>query len=167
MPELSLLIPARSEMFLSQTIEDILSNIEGDTEVIAVLDGRWADPPIPDHPRLTLLYHTESIGQRAATNEAARMSTAKYIMKCDAHCSFDKGFDVKLIASAEELGRDVTQVPRQYNLHVFNWRCNKCRNETYQGPTPTSCEKCDNTADFERVMVWQPRWSRVSDFMRF
>ena len=39
MPELSLLIPARSEMFLSQTIENILENIEGDTEVIAVLDG--------------------------------------------------------------------------------------------------------------------------------
>ena len=35
MKDLSILIPARSEMFLSRTIEDILQHIEADTEVIA------------------------------------------------------------------------------------------------------------------------------------
>jgi len=167
MPELSLLIPARSEMFLSQTIENILENIEGDTEVIAVLDGGWADPPIPDHPKVTLIYHSHSIGQRAATNEAAKVSQAKFVLKADAHCAFDKGFDVKLMASSEQLGKDVTQIPRMYNLHGFDWQCKRCGDRTYQGPYPTKCEKCDNTTDFERVIVWQPRLNRKTDFARF
>ena len=162
--DLSVLIPSRCEMFLQRTIEDILSNIEGNTEIIVVCDGLWPDPPVKDHPRVTLIYHSKSVGQRAATNEAAGLSNAKYIMKCDAHCSFDKGFDVKLMADCEP---DWTVVPRMYNLHAFNWKCLKCGNETYQGPTPTSCEKCDNTTDFERKMIWKPRLNRKSDFMRF
>ena len=50
MTDLSVLIPARNEMFLKNTIEDILTHAEGDTEIIAVLDGAWADPPLHDHP---------------------------------------------------------------------------------------------------------------------
>ena len=74
---LDILIPARHEEFLKNTIEDILRNMRGDTEVIAVLDGEWAKPPIDDHPSVTLIYHPESIGQRAATNEAAHLSYVK------------------------------------------------------------------------------------------
>jgi hypothetical protein len=87
-------------------------------------------------------------------------------MKADAHCAFDKGFDVKLMADLNG-HNDFTMVPRMYNLHAFDWGCQKCGNRTYQGPTPVKCEKCDNTTDFERIMVWQPRLSRRSDFMRF
>ena len=39
--DLSILIPSRNEMFLENTIENIFANIEGNTEVIAVLDGNW------------------------------------------------------------------------------------------------------------------------------
>jgi hypothetical protein len=151
-------------MFLAQTIKDILSHIEGDTEVIAILDGAWADPPIPDDERVTLVYHPESIGQRAATNEAARLARGRYIMKCDAHCSFDQGFDVKLTA---EVGDDWTVIPRMYNLHAFDWKCQECGRQTYQGPRPTSCDDCDNTIGFERVMVWEPRRRRRTDFAKF
>ena len=42
MPKLSIIIPSRNEIFLSRTIQDILENIEEDTEVIAVMDGAWA-----------------------------------------------------------------------------------------------------------------------------
>lgn len=164
MTDLSVLIPARNEMFLAKTIEDILENVEGNTEIIAVCDGNWPKPPVKNHSRVSLIYHSESIGQRAATNEAAKLSQAKFIMKCDAHCAFDKGFDIKLMASCKH---DWTVVPRMYNLHVFNWQCKECGNETYQGPTPTECGKCGNKAEFEMVMVWQPRWNRQSDFMRF
>lgn len=161
--DLSILIPARNEMFLAKTIENILSHIEADTEVIAVCDGGWPNPPIPDNPRVSLIYHAESIGQRAATNEAARLSQAKFVMKCDAHCAFDQGFDKKLMADIEY---DWTVVPRMYNLHAFNWKCKSCGDTQYQGPTPTKCEKCGDT-EFEREMIWKPRWSRKSDFMRF
>src|SRR4030042_1172910 len=93
---LSILIPARNEMFLARTIQDILSNIEGSTEIIAVLDGYKPDPPLTADPRVILIYNSQSVGQRAATNQAAKLSKSKYLMKCDAHCAFDKGFDVKM-----------------------------------------------------------------------
>ena len=81
--DLSVIIPSRNELFLAKTIEDVLSHIELDTEIIAVLDGAWSDPPVADNPRLTLIHHSRSVGQRAACNEAARLSQAKYIMKLD------------------------------------------------------------------------------------
>jgi len=131
MVDLSILIPSRNEVFLKNTIENILLHMEGNTEIIAVLDGQWADPPIEDHPKVTLVYHSESIGQRAATNEAAKISTAKYVMKVDAHCAFDQGFDVKLM---EDMQDNWTVVPVMRNLHAFDWVCPN-GHRRYQGPS--------------------------------
>lgn len=155
--DLSILIPARNEQFLARTVQDILENIEGDTEVIVVLDGAWADPPIPDHPRVTILHHPVSIGQRAATNDAAHLSSAKYVMKVDAHCAFDKGFDVKMMDAMHD---DWTMAPIMRNLHIFNWVCTSetCDFKAYQGPTPGGdpkkpiCPKCGQPA--RRDIVW-------------
>jgi len=158
--DLSIIIPARNEMFLARTIEDILTNMRGDTEVIAVLDGEWAAPPIPDHERVTLVYNAESVGQRAATNQAARMSTAKYLAKCDAHCAFDEGFDTKLIADMQD---DWTVVPVMRNLHAFDWVC-ECGHRTYQGP-----QKCGGCGREDVVMevVWRAKPSPNSTAYRF
>lgn len=147
MADLSILIPSRNEMFLAKTVENILENIEGDTEVIAVLDGAWADPVIPDNKRVHLVYNPVSIGQRAATNQAARLSNAKYLMKCDAHCSFDKGFDVKMI---QEMHDDWTLVPLMRNLHAFDWVCPD-GHRRYQGPSGPCIECGKETA---RDVVW-------------
>jgi len=163
MRELSILIPARNEMFLRLTVEDILRHKESDTEIIVVADGNWPSPAIEDHPDVHIIYHYESVGQRAATNEAASISRAKFIMKADAHCSFDQGFDRKMMETCEY---DWTAVPRMFNLHAFNWLCKSCGNETYQGPTPTVCGKCQGT-DLERKMIWQPRKGTKSDSMMF
>lgn len=160
--DLSILIPARNEQFLSRTVQDILNNIEGKTEVIVVLDGAWSDPPVPDDPRVTVVYHNQSIGQRAATNEACKLSRAKYVMKVDAHCAFDKGFDVKMI---KEMQDDWTMVPIMYNLHAFDWVCISCKHRLYQGPTPEKCEKCGGK--MEKDVLWQPRLSRKSTAYRF
>lgn len=148
--DLSILIPARNEEFLSRTIQDILENIEADTEVIAVLDGEWANPPVEQHPQVNVVYLPKSIGQRAATNLACRLSKAKYVMKVDAHCAFDKGFDRKLI---EDMQDDWTVVPTMRNLHAFNWVC-KCSVETYQDKGST-CPGCGAT--MEKKMIWEPR----------
>lgn len=145
------MIPSRNEFFLKNTINDLLKNIRGNTEIIAVLDGCWANPPIEDNPKVTLIHHTEAIGQRAATNEAAKLSRAKYLAKVDAHCAFDEGFDVKMM---EVMHDDWTMVPMMRNLHVFDWVCKKCGDRRYQGNTPTECPKCDNTTEFERDVVW-------------
>ena len=162
--DLSVIIPARNEIYLSKTIENILENSSEQTEVIAILDDYWPDPPVNDHPRVTVIHHTNSIGQRAATNEGARVSQAKFIMKVDAHCKFDKGFDVKLM---QDIEYDWTVIPRMYNLHGFDWMCSKCRARWYQGPSPTKCQKCDNTTDFEIIDVWERRKGTQTDFARF
>ena len=150
--DLSILIPSRNEMFLKNTIDDILKNIEGNTEVIAILDGMWAEPPIPDNERVTLIYHNQSIGQRAATNEAARLSKAKYVMKCDAHCSFDKGFDIKMM---QEMHDKLTMVPLMKNLHAFDWVC-KNGHRRYQGPSGP-CSECGE--ETTRDILWQAKKS--------
>ena len=61
------------------------------------------------------------------------------MMKCDAHCAFDQGFDVKML---DDMQPDWTMVPMMYNLHVFDWVCQECGHRQYQGPTPDSCEEC-------------------------
>lgn len=162
MKDLSILIPARNEMFLSQTIDDIVKNIEADTEVIAVLDGEWADPPIKQHDRVNVIFVAESIGQRAATNLACKMSDAKYVMKVDAHCSFDKGFDRKMLEAFKETGDNTTMVPIMRNLWAFDWKCLECGKKWYQGPTPTQCKeenfkgtgKPCTSKKFKRKMMW-------------
>lgn len=154
MKELSVLIPARSEMFLRETIEDILKNIEADTEIIAVCDGEWAEPPIPQHERVNLIYTPRPIGQRASTNLACKLSKAKYVLKCDAHCSFDKGFDRKMIEGFKKMGDNMTMVPIMRNLWAFSWKCYHCGWKKYQSPTPLKCEQCGKTDRIKRKMMW-------------
>ena len=160
MKDLSIIIPARNEIFLARTVEDILSNIEGNTEVIVVLDGAWADPPIKDDPRVTIIHHSESIGQRAASNEAAKLAKGKYIMKVDAHCAFDKGFDVKMIADMQP---EYTMVPVIRNLHAFDWVCPE-GHRRYQSPSGP-CAKCGK--ETTRDVVWIAKNNPKSVAYRF
>lgn len=160
--DLSVLITARNEEFLSRTVDGILDKKRGNTEIIIVCDGNWPSPVVQDHPDVTLIYHSVSIGQRAAINEAARLSRAKFIMKIDAHCIVDEGFDVKLMADCEE---NWTVIPRMYNLHGFDFVCTKCGNRLYQRPTVKVCENCGG--EMKREIIWKPRLNRLSDFFRF
>lgn len=165
MYDLSILIPARNEMFLSKTIDNILENIEANTEIIVALDGEWADPPIKDNERVTIVHFEESIGQRGATNAICRLSKAKWVMKVDAHCAFDKGFDRKMLEALEG-HENWTAVPVMRNLHAFDWVCEKCGNRWYQGPTPTHCfsdydaknlnPNCDGT-NFHKDIQWRAK----------
>lgn len=148
MAQLSILIPSRCEEFLARTIQDILENSEAETEVIAVLDGMWANPSIKQNNRVNVIYLPESIGQRAATNLACKLSKAKYVMKIDAHCSFDKGFDRKLI---EDMQDDWTVVPTMRNLWVFDWKCPKCGFKIYQDKLSV-CPKCN--IQMGKKMIW-------------
>jgi glycosyltransferase involved in cell wall biosynthesis len=165
--DLSVIIPARNEPFLKNTVEDILAHARAATEVIAVCDGGWPVEALDTHPRVTVVQPGAAVGQREATNLGARLSRAKYVMKLDAHCGVDEGFDVKLIEAAEALGPDVTQIPRMFNLHVFDWQCRSCQARTYQGPALDKCASCLSTLGFDKVMVWQKRGNRRTDFWRF
>jgi UDPglucose 6-dehydrogenase len=96
----------------------------------------------------------QSIGQRAATNLACRLSKAKYVMKCDAHCSFDQGFDRKMLEAFQKTGDNVTMVPIMRNLWAFDWKCYHCGWKKYQGPTPQKCEQCGQSDRLKRKIVW-------------
>lgn len=152
--ELSVVIPARNEMFLSRTIKDLLDHSEAETEVIAVLDGAWANPAIPQDPRVNVIYLPESIGQRAATNIGVRLSKAKYVAKVDAHVSFDQGWDRKMIDGFKVVGDNVTMAPVMKNLWAFDWKCFHCGWKKYQGPTPAKCEQCGKGDKIRRKMMW-------------
>ncbi len=164
---LSILIPSRNEMFLRNTVEDILKNKRGKTEIIVGMDGSWSEPPLFDHPDVRIVYVSESRGQRAMTNTLARLSKAKYIAKSDAHCAFDEGFDVKLMEAIGEHD-NWTVVPIMRNLHAFDWKCMTCGKRTYQGPTPGTkgakfsvCEDC-GANNFKRKVIWYPKPSPQS-----
>jgi len=147
---LSILIPARNEEFLGITIEDVLKNTSDKTEVIAVLDGYTTDvPQIPDDPRVTIIHNATSVGQRAATNQAARLSQSKYVMKLDAHCSFDKDLDTKMLEAIK--GHDSwTMAPLMRNLHAFDWVCNN-GHRRYQGPSGPCLECGEET---KKDIIW-------------
>lgn len=166
--DLSILIPALKEEFLANTVADILKNKRGKTEVIVGLDGEWAEPGIADHPDVRIIYSPKNLGQRGMTNLICRLSNAKYVAKTDAHVALDEGFDVKLM-EAMAGHDDYTIVPAMRNLHVFNWKCMDCGDETYQGPAPEGCKNCDvNTPDrFEKVIKWYAKPSPKSTAYRF
>lgn len=177
--DLSILIPARNEIFVSNTVEDILKNKRGKTEVIVGLDGQWAEPGIKDHPDVRIVYTSKSLGQRGMTNQLARLSTAKYVAKCDAHVAFDEGFDVKLM-EAMRGHDDWTITPALKNLHAFDWICDACGSRWYQGPTPKHCmiheregkngskvienPNCVNITHFTKELVWKPNPQRPTSY---
>lgn len=159
MAKLSILIPSRLEEWLPETVQNILDNIEDDTEIIVGLDGEWSEKGIPDHDRVKIFYSPKVLGQRGMQNRLAKLSTAKYVAKTDAHCAFDKGFDRKLI-EAMDGHDDWTIVPAMKNLHAFNWVCNNCGMEYYQGELPESCrsETCTfEEQSFSKKVYFEPR----------
>jgi hypothetical protein len=159
----SVLIPSRNEFLLAKTIETTLEAAEGDIEIIAILDDYWPVPNIPDDPRVTLIHHSEPVGQRRAVNEAAEIAKGKYILKTDGHSTFDKGFDVKL---AKDCEYDWTVLPRMFNLHAFDHVC-KNKHSFYQDKfnphKKNICPTCNEPLEIE--YVWEPRQHKRTDFM--
>jgi len=115
----SVIIPAKNEVYLERTIRNILENAEGEIEVIAELDGWLPDPPIVmNDDRVIFVHHEVGIGQRAAINHGVSIAKGKYVMKLDAHCAVGKGFDVILARDCEP---SWTLLPIMYNLNHETW----------------------------------------------
>lgn len=166
--DLSVIIIGNNEMWMSKTVEDICEHKRGKTEVIAVLDGGvWANPGIKQHPDVKVIFIPTTIGQRAATNVGVRLSKAKYVAKADAHCSFDEGFDVKMLEAFKQEGDNAVIVPVMRNLHAFDWKCYHCGWKKDQGPTPTACGKCGKSDKIRRKMTWDLRKNKFSQAYTF
>jgi hypothetical protein len=136
------------------TVQDLLDHTSEETEIIAICDEYWPNPPLVQHPRLQVVHFGTSVGQRAATNYGAALSRAKYICKMDAHCSVDERFDEKMLAKMEP---DMTMIPSMHRLEAFAWHCDGCGERFEQGSKPKECKECKGSA-FSMIVVWQPRF---------
>lgn len=113
---LSVIIPARNEKYLEHTIRNVLKNARGDIEILVMLDGWIPEPQINVGDDRVIFHHfPTSIGQRQVINEGARRAKGEFVMKLDAHCAVDEGFDVKL---AKDCEYEWTVIPRMYNLDI-------------------------------------------------
>jgi glycosyltransferase involved in cell wall biosynthesis len=128
MDKISVVIPAREEIFLTKTIKDLLIKAKGEIEIIAVLEGYWPQEflikhldkydELVDDPRVHYIHFAKPRGMRGAINAGMAIAKGKYVMKCDAHCAFDEGFDEILKADLES---NWVVVPRRYSLDTDNW----------------------------------------------
>lgn len=118
MSKLTVVVPARNELYLQQTIDDLFAKAAGEIEVILVLDNYWPVPIIADRSSLTIIHWGGRRGMRAAINAGAEIGTGDYILKCDAHVLFDEGYDVKLAADCDG---DWLVTPLRYSLDVDTW----------------------------------------------
>ncbi len=124
----SIIIPSNNEIFLSKTIQDLLSKATGDIEIIAVLDGGlwpteqkrefWSTPAIITDPRVHYLYRGKKYGMRDGINTGVAVATGEYIMKSDGHCMYGVGFDEILKADIED---NWIVIPRRKRLDAEKW----------------------------------------------
>lgn len=161
--DVSILIPARNEMWLGKTVGDLLAHSETDIEILIGLDGDPSCCPIPEDKRVTVVHYPKSIGQRAITNQLCKIATAPYVAKVDAHCSFARGWDKHMLQGFNDNGDNIVQVPIMRNLHAFDWICPK-GHRRYQGPSGV-CKECGQPT--ERDVLWIGKEKPQSTTYRF
>lgn len=122
---------------MHKTVEDLLKNGE-DVEVIAVVDGYWPNPALPEDRRLKIIHFGESKGMRAAINAGASIAKGEFLMKCDGHCSFEPGFDKILSSTCED---NWVVIPRRDRLDAENW----CKQEVGKPPIDYHYLSCPMT----------------------
>lgn len=122
MAKVSVIIPSRHELYLTQTVESLLEQAGGDVEIIVILDGYWPAEYPQDYPRndkRVTLVHREKRGMRAAINAGISIARGEYIMKLDAHCALSPGYDLALQQNCD---RDWIVIPRRYSLEADTWQ---------------------------------------------
>jgi len=110
---LSIVIPSYQDKDLQRTIDDLSKKSRGEIEIVAVLDGY--DDTVTG---ATVIRNEKRLGMRGAINIGVDASRGEYILKCDAHCMFDEGYDVKLLSSIED---NWIVTPRRYKLDTDQW----------------------------------------------
>lgn len=122
--DLSIIIPALQEPYLEKTVLSLLSSAKSNFEIIVVMDRCELSDSVRNDKRVIIIPQQKKWGMRGAENAAISISKGKYIMKCDAHCSFAEGFDKILIENCAE---DWLLVPRRYSLDENTWTIQRGR----------------------------------------
>jgi glycosyltransferase involved in cell wall biosynthesis len=120
--KVSVIIPSRNERFMPQTVNDLYDHASGEIEVFVVLDGYWATELPAERPSLHYIHFGQARGMRAGINAAASVARGKYLLKCDAHCSFSPGWDEILQADCDD---NWIVIPRRHSLDAENWCIDK------------------------------------------
>jgi len=123
----SVVIPARNEIYLGKTVDDLLAKARGDIQIIAVLDGYWPEPPLTQDKRVIQLHRGRSHGMRPGINAAVQIADGEFILKADGHTMWGEGFDEILKADCDD---DWVVVPRRMSLDPVNW----CKLENGKSP---------------------------------
>jgi len=123
----SIVIPSRNEPYLSKTIKDLLSKAKEEIEIIATLDGYWPSDFVDDK-RVNYIHFSTPRGMRQAINAGVSIAKGEYILKTDAHCMFENGFDRVLKNDCQD---NWVIVPRRYALDVENWAIEKRSDNKY------------------------------------
>lgn len=110
----SVIIPARKERFLDDTIREIQEKFVGTYEIIVTLDGYDTDRI----DGVRYIHNKEARGMRTAINQAVAEARGTYIMKLDAHCMLDEGIDIKLRTDHKD---NWVQIPRRKRLDAKRW----------------------------------------------
>lgn len=121
MSKVSVIIPARKEPYIRETMRDLYNNRAGDIEVLLVLDGHEPDYRITRYKGLRILKNKTVQGMRNCINAAVEVATGEYIMKLDAHCTIGRGWDEILKADCAD---NWIVVPRRYWWDAPKWDYN-------------------------------------------
>lgn len=125
----SIVIPSRNEPYTQKTVEDLLDKATGKIEIYVILDGAWLQKQkYSSDPRVNYVHRSHARGMRNAINTGVTLSRGKYILKSDAHCMFDRGFDEKLKADHKDR---FIQIPRRYPLDPEKWAIQKRNDDKY------------------------------------
>ena len=102
MSKVSVIIPARKEPYIRETLNDVMSRAEGDIEVILILDGDVPDYELPEDKRLRVYHNSRVCGLRPSLSAAISVARGEYIVKLDAHCAIGEGWDEILKADCDD-----------------------------------------------------------------
>lgn len=124
--KLSVIIPAFKEPYLQRTIDSFLDNsaLDGEVEVIAVIDGPWMPQEVKADKRVKVIQAPQTRGMRASINAGLEAAQGEYVLKADAHCAFGLGFDKIMVENCEP---DWLAIPRMYALNDALWEPTKMR----------------------------------------
>ena len=129
MDKVTIIIPSRNEEYTRQTVEDLLDKATGQIEIYIILDGWWLNPgQYSKDSRVNYIHYSKARGMRNAINSGVALSRGKYILKTDAHCMFDKGFDEKLIKDHKD---NWVTIPRRYPLNPKKWAIEERKDAKY------------------------------------
>lgn len=158
-PELSIIIPSRTDTYLQKTIDDLIAKAEGEIEIIVVLDGYWPETFNWQKDKVVVIHHgtpESNKGMRASINLGMSYARGKYVMKLDEHCMVAYGFDKKLIADCED---DWIVVPRRYRLDADNWKIIK------DGRPPIDYMYIENKGGYLHGTLWNEKAKERKDIM--